>query len=161
MLLAQTTPLDQIDSSSTTRCYPTGTNLFSLVQLQLKKRFASRLTVSSSTDELSGMPSLTSLFESANWAEREVFDLYGVVFHEHPDLRRILTDYGFEGHPLRKDFPLTGFVEVRWDDEKKQVVTEPLELTQEFRRFDLGSPWDMVGPPKIRTESIDSPSEGK
>ena len=88
-----------------------------------------------------GVPSVAGLFSSANWYEREVWDMYGVYFEGHPDLRRILTDYGFQGHPLRKDFPLSGFVECRYDPSKKRVVTEPLELTQEFRQFDALSPW--------------------
>ena len=88
-----------------------------------------------------GVPTAAHLFNSANWYEREVWDMYGIYFEGHPDLRRILTDYGFQGHPLRKDFPLTGFVECRYDPSKKRVVTEPLELTQEFRQFDFLSPW--------------------
>uniref|UniRef100_A0A7S4BQR0 NADH:ubiquinone oxidoreductase 30kDa subunit domain-containing protein n=1 Tax=Chrysotila carterae TaxID=13221 RepID=A0A7S4BQR0_CHRCT len=88
-----------------------------------------------------GVPTSTSIFSSANWLEREVWDMYGVFFSGHPDLRRILTDYGFQGHPMRKDFPLSGFVEVRYDTTKGRVVTEPLELAQEFRQFDLLSPW--------------------
>ena len=88
-----------------------------------------------------GVPSIASVFSSANWYEREVWDMYGIYFEGHPDLRRILTDYGFQGHPLRKDFPLSGFVECRYDPSKKRVVTEPLELTQEFRQFDALSPW--------------------
>ncbi|RNA02250.1 NADH dehydrogenase [ubiquinone] iron-sulfur mitochondrial, partial [Brachionus plicatilis] len=95
------------------------------------------------TDELTPIDSITGVFEGANWFEREVWDMFGVFFSNHPDLRRILTDYGFAGHPFRKDFPLTGFVEVRYDDEVKRVVTEPLELTQEYRKFDLGSPWEI------------------
>ena len=90
------------------------------------------------------MPSLTKVFPSADWFEREAYDLFGVLFSGHPDLRRILTDYGFEGHPLRKDFPMTGFVEVRWDDEQKRVVNEPVRLNQEFRQFDFLSPWEGV-----------------
>lgn len=89
----------------------------------------------------SGVPSVASIFGSANWFEREVWDMYGIYFEGHPDLRRILTDYGFQGHPLRKDFPLSGFVECRYDPSKKRVVTEPIELTQEFRQFDALSPW--------------------
>jgi NADH dehydrogenase (ubiquinone) Fe-S protein 3 len=88
-----------------------------------------------------GVPSVAGIFSSANWYEREVWDMYGIYFEGHPDLRRILTDYGFQGHPLRKDFPLSGFVECRYDPSKKRVVTEPLELTQEFRQFDALSPW--------------------
>jgi len=88
------------------------------------------------------VPSVTGVFSTAGWFERETWDMFGVVFTGNPDLRRILTDYGFEGHPLRKDFPLTGFVEVRWDDLQKRVVYEPVKLTQEFRRFDFLSPWE-------------------
>jgi len=88
-----------------------------------------------------GLPSIAPIFSTANWLEREVWDMYGIFFHGHPDLRRILTDYGFQGHPMRKDFPLTGFVECRYDATKKRVVTEPLELAQEFRQFDVASPW--------------------
>lgn len=102
-----------------------------------------RVLVKTYTDELTPIDSITGLFQGANWYEREVWDMYGVFFSNHPDLRRILTDYGFSGHPFRKDFPLTGFVEVRYDDEVKRVVCEPLELAQEFRKFDLGSPWEV------------------
>jgi len=88
------------------------------------------------------VPSATGLYSAAGWFEREAWDLYGIYFADHPDLRRLLTDYGFEGHPLRKDFPLTGFVEPRYDDEQKRVIYEPVKLTQEFRRFDFLSPWE-------------------
>ena len=101
-----------------------------------------RIRVKVSTDEATAVPSQVSLFPSADWFEREAFDLYGIVFSGHPDLRRILTDYGFTGHPLRKDFPLTGFVEVRYDDEAKRVVYDPVKLNQEFRNFDFQSPWE-------------------
>ena len=94
------------------------------------------------TDESTPVPSAASLYSAASWFERETYDLYGMWFGDHPDLRRILTDYGFEGHPLRKDFPLTGFVEVRWDDLQRRVVYEPVKLQQEFRRFDFLSPWE-------------------
>lgn len=101
-----------------------------------------RLRVFCEDDSLPLVPSLTSVWPGVNWFEREAFDLYGIIFDGHPDLRRILTDYGFEGHPLRKDFPLTGFVEVRYDDEAKRVIYEPVELKQEFRNFDFLSPWE-------------------
>ena len=94
------------------------------------------------TDEEIKVPSIVNLFPSAGWYEREVYDLFGVVFSGNPDLRRLLTDYGFKGHPLRKDFPLTGYVEVRYDEEQKRVVYEPVQLTQEFRDFDFVSPWE-------------------
>jgi len=94
------------------------------------------------TDVLTPVPSITDLFPAADWFEREAYDLYGVIFSGHPDLRRILTDYGFDGHPLRKDFPLTGFVEVRYDDEAKRVVYEPVKLAQQYRDFDFLSPWE-------------------
>jgi NADH-quinone oxidoreductase subunit C len=94
------------------------------------------------TDETTTVPSLTGVFPGALWFEREAYDLYGILFSGHPDLRRILTDYGFDGYPLRKDFPLTGFVEVRWDDEAKRVLYEPVRLNQEVRDFDFLSPWE-------------------
>jgi len=108
--------------------------------LSPKKNLRVRLKVT--TDETTPVPSITPVFPGANWFEREAYDLYGVLFTGHPELRRILTDYGFDGHPLRKDFPLTGFVEVRWDDELKRVVYEPVKLSQEFRNFDFLSPWE-------------------
>jgi NADH-quinone oxidoreductase subunit C len=101
-----------------------------------------RIRIKTETDETTPVPSIVEVFPGANWFEREAYDLYGVVFTGHPDLRRILTDYGFEGHPLRKDFPLTGFVEVRYDDELKRVVYEPVQLAQEYRDFDFLSPWE-------------------
>jgi NADH-quinone oxidoreductase subunit C len=101
-----------------------------------------RVRIKLEIDEATPVASLVDVFPGANWFEREVYDLYGVVFTGHPDLRRLLTDYGFEGHPLRKDFPLTGFVEVRFDDEQKRVVYSPVQLTQEFRYFDFLSPWE-------------------
>jgi NADH-quinone oxidoreductase subunit C len=101
-----------------------------------------RIRIKTTTNETTPVPSVTGVYPGANWFEREVYDLYGIVLTGHPDLRRILTDYGFEGHPLRKDFPLTGFVEVRYDDELKRVVYEPVRLAQEFRNFDFLSPWE-------------------
>ena len=118
-----------------------------LARFKLARRFhgmptnrSQRVTVE--TDEVTPVPSVVGIFPVADWFEREAYDLYGVLFTGHPDMRRLLTDYGFEGHPLRKDFPLTGFVEVRWDDVQKRVVYEPVKLTQEFRRFDFLSPWE-------------------
>lgn len=122
--------------------YPTKPYRFEVVYNMLSHRFNARIRVKTYCDEVTPVPSVASLFATANWFEREAWDLYGIYFLNHPDLRRILTDYGFEGHPLRKDFPLTGFVEVRYDDELKRVVCEPLEMTQEFRRFDFNSPWE-------------------
>lgn len=101
-----------------------------------------RVRIKIESDENQPVPSITELFPAAEWFEREIYDMYGVLFSSHPDLRRILTDYGFDGHPLRKDFPVTGFVEVRYDDEQKRVVYEPVKLTQEFRDFDFLSPWE-------------------
>ena len=101
-----------------------------------------RIRVKVRTDAETAVPSLTNLFLSAEWNEREAWDMYGIFFSDHPDLRRLLTDYGFDGHPLRKDFPLTGYVEVRYDDEQKRVVYDPVKLTQEFRTFDFLSPWE-------------------
>jgi NADH dehydrogenase (ubiquinone) Fe-S protein 3 len=115
---------------------------FEIVYNLLSLRYNSRIRVKTYTDELSPVDSCNDVYKAANWYEREIWDMFGVFFANHPDLRRILTDYGFEGHPFRKDFPLTGYVEVRYDDEVKRVVVEPLELAQEFRKFDLSSPWE-------------------
>ena len=104
-----------------------------------------RLRIKVQVEEGMPVPSVTSVYNSANWWEREVFDLYGIPFDDHPDLRRILTDYGFEGHPMRKDFPLTGYVEVRYDEEAKRVLYEPVKLPQAFRTFDFESPWEGMG----------------
>ena len=117
---------------------------FHLTYCLLSHTYRTRLQLQLKLSDLETVPSVTDLYPSANWAEREVWDMYGIAFDGHPDLRRILTDYGFEGHPLRKDFPLTGFVQVRWDGEKKRVVQEPVKLTQEYRKFDLGSPWETL-----------------
>ena len=113
----------------------------------LSVRHNSRIRVKTYADEASPVPSITCLYDGANWYEREVYDMFGVFFVGHPDLRRIMTDYGFDGHPLRKDFPLTGYTELRFDEEKKRIVVEPLELTQAFRNFEGGSAaWEQVGP---------------
>ena len=122
--------------------YPQREKRFDVVYHLLAPYKNRRIRVKVQTDEDTAVPSAISVFPAANWFEREAFDLYGVLFSGHPDLRRILTDYGFSGHPLRKDFPLTGSVEVRWDDEVKRVVYEPVKLTQEFRAFDYLSPWE-------------------
>jgi NADH-quinone oxidoreductase subunit C len=122
--------------------YPQREKRFDVVYHLLAPYKNRRIRVKVQADEDTPVPSAISVFPAANWFEREAFDLYGVLFSGHPDLRRILTDYGFSGHPLRKDFPLTGYVEVRWDDEVKRVVYEPVKLTQEFRAFDYLSPWE-------------------
>ena len=122
--------------------YPDREERFEVVYNLLSLKQNQRIRVKLSTDESTPVVSATSVFKSANWFEREVWDLFGVFFSDHPDLRRILTDYGFEGHPLRKDFPLTGLVEVRYDEDQKRVVYEPVKLTQEFRTFDFVSPWE-------------------
>ena len=118
---------------------------FDVVYHFLSPRQNLRIRVKIEVDEKSPVASIISVFPGADWFERETYDLYGVLFTGHPDMRRLLTDYGFEGHPLRKDFPLTGFVEVRYDDEQKRVVYEPVQLTQEFRSFDFLSPWEGPG----------------
>jgi NADH-quinone oxidoreductase subunit C len=118
---------------------------FDVVYHFLSPKLNARIRVKLQTDEATPVPSLVPLFPGANWYEREAYDLYGVLFSGHPDLRRLLTDYGFEGHPLRKDFPLTGFVEVRYDDELKRVVYDRVRLAQEFRNFDFLSPWEGAG----------------
>lgn len=122
--------------------YPAREKRFDLVWHLLSPKHNHRVRVTFEADERTPVPSAISVFPAANWYEREIYDLYGVLFADHPDLRRILTDYGFEGHPLRKDFPTTGYVEVRYDDEEKRVVYEPVKLVQEFRNFDFLSPWE-------------------
>ena len=124
--------------------YPEDDERFEIVYHMLSMNHNNRIRIKLRTDEDTPVASVTSLFSSANWWEREIWDLFGVAFIDHPDLRRILTDYGFEGHPLRKDFPLTGYVEVRYDDAQKRIVYEPVKLTQEFRSFDFLSPWEGV-----------------
>jgi NADH-quinone oxidoreductase subunit C len=122
--------------------YPERAERFEVVYNLLSLKLNQRVRVKATTDETSPLPSVTGLFNSAGWYEREAWDLFGIYFSDHPDLRRILTDYGFEGHPLRKDFPLTGYVELRYDEEQKRVVYEPVKLKQEFRSFDFTSPWE-------------------
>ncbi len=122
--------------------YPERKARFELVYHLLSPRQNARIRVKLTTDANSPVPSVVDVFRGADWFEREAYDLYGILFTGHPDLRRLLTDYGFEGHPLRKDFPLTGFSEVRYDDAQKRVVYEPVELRQEFRNFDFLSPWE-------------------
>ena len=122
--------------------YPERNQRFDVVYLLLCHEFNQRLILKYSISENEVIPSLTSIYPSANWMEREVFDMYGVTFKNHPDLRRILTDYGFEGHPLRKDFPLTGHSEVRYSEEEKKVIYEPVKLEQNYRNFDYESPWE-------------------
>ncbi|CAG8973221.1 hypothetical protein HYALB_00006390 [Hymenoscyphus albidus] len=126
--------------------FPTRDQRFEVVYNMLSVRHNSRIRVKTYADEASPVPSLCGLYDGANWYEREVYDMFGVFFIGHPDLRRIMTDYGFDGHPLRKDFPLTGYTEIRYDEEKKRIVVEPLELTQAFRNFEGGSAaWEQVG----------------
>lgn len=122
--------------------YPARPERFDVVYHLLSPRRNLRLRVKVTTDEDHPVPSLVDVFPAANWFEREAYDMYGILFSGHPDLRRLLTDYGFEGYPLRKDFPLTGYVEVRYDDAQKRVVYEPVRLNQEFRSFDFESPWE-------------------
>ncbi len=122
--------------------YPGRGERLEVVYNLLSLRHNQRIRIKLTTDEETPVPSVTGVFNSAGWWEREAWDLYGIYFSDHPDLRRILTDYGFEGHPMRKDFPLTGFVEMRYDETQKRVVYEPVQLTQEFRRFDFMSPWE-------------------
>jgi NADH-quinone oxidoreductase subunit C len=122
--------------------YPEREQRFEVVYNLLSLKYNRRVRVKVITDEVTPVPSATGVFSAAGWYERETWDLYGIFFSDHPDLRRILTDYGFEGHPLRKDFPLTGYVEVRYDQEQKRVVYEPVNLTQDFRTFDFLSPWE-------------------
>lgn len=122
--------------------WPGRTPRFDVVYHLLSLRSGQRIRVKVKVDETTPVPSAITIFSAANWYEREAYDMYGILFSDHPDLRRLLTDYGFEGYPLRKDFPLTGFVEVRYDDLQKRVVYEPVKLTQEFRTFDFESPWE-------------------
>ena len=122
--------------------YPENSQRFKVVYLFLSHEFNQRIILSYLISENEVIPSLTPIYPAANWMEREVFDMYGVKFKDHPDMRRILTDYGFEGHPLRKDFPLTGHTEVRYSEDQKKVISEPVKLEQNYRNFDYESPWE-------------------
>ena len=145
--------------------YPDREDRFEVVYNLLSMTHNSRIRIKLNIAEDIPVPSVTGVFSSANWWEREAWDLFGIYFSDHPDLRRILTDYGFEGHPLRKDFPLTGYVELRYDDEQKRVVYEPVNLTQDFRTFDFTSPWEgaeslLPGDEKAEN-SGDAPAKGE
>jgi NADH-quinone oxidoreductase subunit C len=144
--------------------YPERDERFDIIYNLLSMTHNQRVRIKIRTDEKKPVPSVVSVFSSANWWERETWDLLGIYFSGHPDLRRILTDYGFEGHPLRKDFPLSGYVEVRYDDEKKRVVYEPVKMAQDFRNFDFMSPWEAMDAPLPGDEKAldteDSSSEG-
>jgi NADH-quinone oxidoreductase subunit C len=138
--------------------WPARERRFDVVYHFLSPRQNARVRIKLQTDENTPVPSIIDVFPGALWFEREAYDLYGVVFTGHPDMRRLLTDYGFEGHPLRKDFPLTGFVEVRWDDEQKRVVYDRVRLAQEFRNFDFLSPWEGMDYPLPGDEKAKRPS---
>ena len=134
--------------------YPHRTqNRFEVVHHLLSIDHNCRLRVKTYASEQKGVPSACSVHPGANWFEREAYDMYGILFYNHPDLRRLLTDYGFEGYPMRKCFPLTGYTEVRWSEEEKRVVHEPVQLTQAFRMFDYQSPWEQVGP-GVSTDAV-------
>jgi len=124
--------------------YPSRDRRFEVVYNLCSIRYNSRIRIKICVDEVTPVSSVTHIYSSAGWCEREVWDMFGIFFSNHPDLRRILTDYGFQGHPLRKDFPLSGYVEVRYDDSEKRVISEPVEMTQEFRYFDFRSPWEQI-----------------
>jgi len=148
--------------------YPTRSKRFEVVYNLLSVKHNARIRVKTYADEVSPVPSSVPVYRGADWYEREAWDLYGIFFRDHPDLRRILTDYGFEGHPLRKDFPLTGYTEVRYDEEKKRVVSEPLQMAQAFRNYEGSlSPWEMVGsgekatPEEFRLKPPPKPVESK
>jgi NADH-quinone oxidoreductase subunit C len=138
--------------------WPGREHRFDVVYHFLSPRQNRRIRVKAEVEEGTPVPSIIGVFPGADWFERETYDLYGIVFAGHPDMRRLLTDYGFDGHPLRKDFPLTGFVEVRYDDEQKRVVYEPVRLTQEFRNFDFLSPWEGTDYPLPGDEKAGKPS---
>ncbi len=148
MLYKQVTDITAVDwvegiSKSGERVQSNNLARFQLVYNLLSVRYNKRLQVNLFIDELTPVPSITPIFRGANWLEREVWDMFGIYFQGHPDLRRILTDYGFDGHPLRKEFPLTGYLELRYDESSKRVVSDPVEVAQEFRTFDFVSPWKL------------------
>ncbi|KAJ1888901.1 putative NADH-ubiquinone oxidoreductase 30.4 kDa subunit, mitochondrial [Kickxella alabastrina] len=139
--------------------YPTRPNRFEVIHNFISYRFNARIRVKTYADETHPVDSVAMLHSAANWGEREVWDMYGIFFVGHPDLRRILTDYGFEGHPLRKDFPIHGYTEVRYDEEKKRVVSEPIELAQAFRNWDYSSAWEQTGNGRINApEGFEKPA---
>ena len=142
--------------------YPERPQRFEVVYNLLSLVHNNRVTVKVMLDDNSSIPSVSKVFSSADWWEREIWDLFGIFFSGHPDLRRILTDYGFDGHPLRKDFPLTGYVEVRYDDAQKRVVYEPVKLTQEYRDFDFLSPWEGMNINKDEIiQDVPNPKDGR
>jgi NADH-quinone oxidoreductase subunit C len=142
--------------------YPERPQRFEVVYNLLSLVHNNRVTVKVMLDDNSSIPSVSKVFSSADWWEREIWDLFGIFFSGHPDLRRILTDYGFDGHPLRKDFPLTGYVEVRYDDAQKRVVYEPVKLTQEYRDFDFLSPWEGMNINKDEIiQDVPDPKDGR
>lgn len=161
----------KLHSSSQFKCfiqatavdYPQRNDRFRVVYNLLSTRFNARIRVQTHVDEITPLESATKVFKGADWFEREVWDMYGVFFHSHPDMRRILTDYGFEGHPFRKDFPLSGYVEVRYDDSEKRVVQEPVEIAQEYRNFDYSTPWEVFPEGARPKDALPSgqPSDGK
>lgn len=122
--------------------YPSDKERFELSYNFLSVRYNSRVRIKIRTNETSPVQSIISIYRTSGWFEREIWDMFGIFFENHPDLRRLLTDYGFQGHPLRKDFPLTGYTELRYDDEQKRIISEPIRLTQEYRNFDFTSPWE-------------------
>jgi NADH-quinone oxidoreductase subunit C len=140
--------------------YPEREYRFEVIYNLLSMTHNNRIRIKVSTNEDTPVPSVTGVFSSANWWEREAWDLFGIYFSGHPDLRRIMTDYGFEGHPLRKDFPLTGYVEVRYDEDKRRIVYEPVSLNQEFRDFDFLSPWEGT-PIKLAGDEVKPGDEAK
>jgi len=146
--------------------WPQRAKRFDIVYHLLSTRNNTRIRVKAELDDGASIPTIVPVFPAANWFERETFDMYGVTFADHPDMRRLLTDYGFSGYPLRKDFPLTGFVELRYDDELKRVVYRPVKLVQEFRDFDFMSPWEgapyiLPGDEKAAMTNADSGNPGK